>query len=162
MRIKARMHSCALEHKCCASLLWESVYSLSSVHKRLWKVPKFRRPSVCITLHILSPPRLGVLAFHVVLQRRTPWQQNNKGPVPLSQDGCLRMNGVGGVLVCQSDKQEKWVKRQYQITCYCMSTLKKKIQTDIFIYVFFFIIINVNFLYNTKECVSTSPGMWAQ
>lgn len=39
----------------------------------------------------------------------------------------------------------------------------KKKNTDRYFYLcFFFIIINVNFLYNTKECVSTSPGMWAQ
>lgn len=44
-----------------------------------------------------------------------------------------------GVLVCQSDKQEKWVKRQYQVTCYCMSTFKKN--TDSYFYLCFFFLL---------------------
>lgn len=144
-------HGCTLKHKC-ASLLWESVYSRCFVHKRLWKILEFRGPSVCITLHILSPQGLGVLAFHVALQRRTPWQHNNKGAVPLSQDGCLRMKGGNAYLFVfssQISSRNRWKNNTMLLVTACLHFFK--------IYKYFLsmltLIADVFFL-STKECVS--------
>lgn len=63
--------------------------------------------------------------------------------------------GLGKCLsVClqQSDKQEKWVKRQNQVTGYCMSVSEK--QPKIFFSPDFFLI--------RKEYVSTFSGVYAQ
>lgn len=149
---KKSKESCTLEHKCCASLLWESVYSPLCSQKALES--SWIQRAICLYYFTYSfTTRTGCSCISCGPSEAHSMTAQQRGAVPLSQDGCLQMKGENAFLSVFSSQISRRNEQKYNTGFLVTACLHFK---NTYMFYLLFKMYNV---YSTKECVRTYVGM---